>query len=87
MCELFPMWPPSAAHAQPALLEICVGPAGTVSSVLVKRGTGDESLDRLVVSAVQRWLYEPQLKDGKPTAFCHPITIDYKRGKAREGAL
>jgi len=83
ICELFPEWPPGAARADPAQLEICVGLDGLVSSVEVQHSTGDQNLDGRLVSSARRWIYEPQKRNGAPVPFCHPIVIEYNRGKRR----
>lgn len=59
------------------MLDITVSEDGRVTSARVDKGSGDRRLDRAAVEAVQKWTYEPCLKDGVPVASSMRVRVEF----------
>jgi hypothetical protein len=60
------------------VFEVCVHPEGFVYEVVTERSTSLPHLDAAFVKAALTWRYAPLVKDGKPVAFCHPLTVVWR---------
>jgi TonB family protein len=73
---------PSAAREDgvegTVVLEVSVGADGKVTSARVDKSSGDRRLDRAAAEAVQRWSYEPSLKDGTPIVSSMRVRVQFK---------
>lgn len=73
---------PSAAREDSVegtvVLEVSIGADGKVTSAKVNKSSGDRRLDRAAAEAVQRWSYEPRLKDGVPAASSVRVRVQFK---------
>lgn len=58
-------------------LMVLVGPDGKVSDVKVSGSSGSAFLDRAALSAVKRWRWTPQKKNGVPVAVRGYVTIPF----------
>jgi protein TonB len=64
-----PVYDPALVPPGPglsALLEVTVGPDGTVRNVKVIKSTGIPALDQAAVEALQQYVYKPAERDGVP---------------------
>lgn len=63
-------------------LRLLVGPDGRVSDIQLASSSGSESLDRAALSAVKRWRWKPQSRNGTPVAVRGIVTIPFKLSNA-----
>ena len=66
-----PEFPPGAKGT--VILEVTIGPDGTVTDVRVLRG--DPALDAAAIKAVRQWLFEVSRIDGRPAAVVYTATV------------
>ena len=66
----------SAKYQGTCLLALTVGADGLTKNVRVLSGLG-MGLDEKAVEAVQKWKFEPGMKDGKPVAVELAIEVDF----------
>ncbi|HEY0714539.1 MAG TPA: hypothetical protein VGF45_17775 [Polyangia bacterium] len=55
--------------------KVCVDPRGVVYDVTTERTTGDPTFDKMLRIEMRSWRHVPLLREGKPTAFCYPLTV------------
>ncbi len=84
--EIFAPDPPYAELAESPMLkrgegmhvvlEFCVDPEGAVDAVEVKRSSGEDYLDTVMVRTIRRRRYRPITRDGEAVRACS--RIEYK---------
>ena len=77
--EVFPVYP-EAARAAGVQGEVILGvrtdEQGRVVGAMVLKSV--PLLDQAAIDAVRQWVYEPFLKDGKPTAVVFSVTVNFR---------
>lgn len=75
-----PVYPVEARRAREqgtVKLLVLVGPDGRVSDVAVSSSSGSKRLDQAALSAVKRWRWSPNKRDGAPVAVRGYVTIPF----------
>jgi periplasmic protein TonB len=75
-----PVYPIEARRAREqgtVKLMVLVGPDGRVSDIAVAGSSGSKRLDQAALSAVRRWRWTPQNKNGAPVAVRGYVTIPF----------
>jgi hypothetical protein len=62
---------------------ICLDESGHVESVLPIQATGFANYDRLLIAAIQQWVYSPFLVDDQPIPVCTAVTFVYHQENTR----
>jgi protein TonB len=55
-----------------------IGPDGVPTSVTVANSSGSRLLDRAATDAVERWRFEPAMRDGRPTVGTVEVPISFE---------
>ena len=61
-----------------ALARIHVTPDGSVDRAELVRRSGDRSLDRAVLAAVNKWQFEPAIRNGEAVASVVQVPVDFR---------
>ena len=83
-----PVYPTIAQQAKiqgTVVLEIVIGPTGTVTEARVLRQ--NPLLDAAAVDAVRKWKYTPTLLNGAPVAVMMTVTLTFDMGKNRQSPV
>ena len=75
-----PVYPPAALEAREGgvvILEMVIGPDGTVGGVRRLRSSGNELLDQSAFEAVLGWRYSTTLMNGRPVPVIMTMPINY----------
>jgi TonB family protein len=64
-------------HRSMALVELCLDPAGTVTTVKVVRSSGYPAYDQVLAEGVQAWRYRPYEIGGQAEPVCGMVTFIY----------
>ena len=78
-CERYPVRPLSGPTVS-GEYEVCVHPEGFVYDVRVQRSSGVTDLDERLIEGARLWVYDPELRDGRAVAFCHPMVVRWREG-------
>ncbi|MCA8952874.1 MAG: energy transducer TonB [Planctomycetes bacterium] len=60
------------------LLEVLVGADGRVVLVTVQTSSGHDLLDRAAIRALERWVFEPAMRDGRAVEARIPIPVAFE---------
>jgi len=74
-----PVYPPVAQNARVqgvVILEVVIGPTGSVTDVEVLRSV--PLLDEAAINAVKQWRYTPTLQDGVPVPVIMTVTVNFQ---------
>ena len=77
--EVFPVYPEAARSAGvqgEVILGVRTDEQGRVVDTMVLKSV--PLLDQAAIDAVRQWVYEPFLKDGKPTAAVFSVTVNFR---------
>jgi len=80
-----PRYPPQAIRRREegeVVLRVLVGLDGRPVQIEVERSSRSRLLDRAAIDAVQKWLFNPALKDGKPIQGWVLVPISFKLSDA-----
>jgi TonB family protein len=75
-----PSYPPAAQEAGATgivILEVVIGPDGTVGGLRTLQSSGNELLDQSAFEAVRGWRYESTSLNGRPVPVIMAITVNY----------
>jgi TonB family protein len=61
-----------------ATVKVCVGEAGSVTSLSMFKGSGYPGWDRAILAAMRDWRYKAHQIDGKPVSVCGMVTFLYE---------
>lgn len=73
-------YPPEAMRSGTGgttLLDIDVGPNGSLIRTSIVQSSGDRTLDRAAQDAVRRWIYEPALSNGQSTFGTLRLPVEF----------
>jgi protein TonB len=77
--NVVPVYPQIARQARVqgvVILEVTIGPRGTVTDVKLLRGI--PLLDHAAIEAVKQWEYTPTLLDGRPVPVIMVVTVNFR---------
>jgi TonB family protein len=66
--------PPENSKAPSVVVDLLINERGTVESVKLVTPPTDMR-QRMLISALKAWQYQPALKDGRPVRFLHRVKV------------